>query len=141
MILKRATPECRQKLGLLKTSARRVHNLSPRVQKYWSHVVGVVDYVDPIRAAARARDVQFSVMPCQLKWSNNLMIFLDPPRPRAERLLRRDTKCLKFTAATQGEFYVVLATTPSDLKSWYIFQISTKGFTFYRVFELKCILC
>lgn len=121
-----STPECRQKLRWLKTSAKRVRNLSPKLHKYWSRVIGVVDYVDPMKAAERTSDLNFAVMPCQLKWSNNLMIFLDKKR-------NGGGKCLKFTAATQGELYVVIATTPSDQKSWYIFQISTRGVIFYKV--------
>jgi len=42
-------------------------------------------------------------------------------------------KCLRFIAATEGELFVVIATTPSDQNSWYMFQITTKGVVFYRV--------
>ena len=66
--------------------------------KFWSvlygKVIGVVDYVDPIKSVIRAWDLKFAVLPCQLKWSNNLMMVL-PKKSKDEG------KCLKFTAATK----------------------------------------
>ena len=104
---------------------RYVKNLSLFWIKLWDKVIGVVDYVDPIKAVIRTWDLKFAVMPCQLKWSNNLMMVL----PKNEN----DGKCLKFIAATEGELFVVVASTPGNQSTWYTFQITTKGVIFYRV--------
>ena len=53
--------------------------------------------------------------------------------PQQQQQQEEDGKCLKFTAATEGELFVVIATTPSDQNTWYIFQITTKGVIFYKV--------
>lgn len=133
--------ECRQKLGRLKASAKKLKNLAPQWRMHWSRVIGVVDYVDPMKAALRTRDIKFAVMPCQLKWSNNLMLVLTLPVAAKDATTATSTttgKCLRFTAATEGELYVVIATTPSDQKTWYIFQISARGVIFYRVNKIHC---
>ena len=116
---------CNKLLKSLRTSTKKVKNFEPYWTKLWQKVVGIVDYVDPIQAVLRTWDLKFAVLPCQLKWSNNLMMVL-PER-------QDDGKCLKFTAATEGELFVVIATTPSDQNTWYIFQITTKGVIFYKV--------
>ena len=106
-------------------STKNLKNLEPFWIKLWQKVVGVVDYVDPIQAVLRTWDLKYAVLPCQLKWSNNLMMVLSKEQESG--------KCLKFTAATEGELFVVIATTPSDQDTWYIFQITTKGVIFYKV--------
>ena len=120
--------KCERLLKSLRTNTRFIKNLEPFWSKLSAKVVGIVDYVDPIQAAIRTWDLKFAVMPCQLKWSNNLMMVLSEGENSQE-----DGKCLKFTAATEGELFVVIATTPSDQNTWYIFQITTKGVIFYKV--------
>jgi hypothetical protein len=102
-----------------------IKNFDPFWTKYWNRVIGVVDYVDPIQAVIRTWDLKFAVLPCQVKWSNNLMMVLSKNE--------KEGKCLKFTAATEGELFLVIATTPSDQNTWYIFQITTRGVIFYKV--------
>ena len=130
--------KCERLLKSLRTNTRFIKNLEPFWSKLSAKVVGIVDYVDPIQAAIRTWDLKFAVMPCQLKWSNNLMMVLGegvtsamPPQQQQQQ--EEDGKCLKFTAATEGELFVVIATTPSDQNTWYIFQITTKGVIFYKV--------
>ena len=129
---KRANAEekCAKLLKSLRTSCKNLKNIEPYWTKLWQKVVGIVDYVDPIQAVLRTWDLKFAVLPCQLKWSNNLMMVLPEKQ--------EDGKCLKFTAATEGELFVVIATTPSDQNTWYIFQITTKGVIFYK--EGKALL-
>lgn len=117
---------CAKILKKLRMGFRKSKNLSRFWEKSWGKVIGVVDYVDPIKSAIRTWDLKFAVLPCELKWSNNLMMVLP-------NNVKDEGKCLKFTAATEGEIFVVIASTPSDQKTWYIFQITTKGVVFYRV--------
>ena len=116
---------CKKLYKNLLMSTKNLKNLEPFWIKLWQKVVGVVDYVDPIQAVLRTWDLKYAVLPCQLKWSNNLMMVLSKEQESG--------KCLKFTAATEGELFVVIATTPSDQDTWYIFQITTKGVIFYKV--------
>jgi hypothetical protein len=141
--------KCQRLLKSLRTNTRFVKNLEPFWSKLSEKVVGIVDYVDPIQAAIRTWDLKFAVMPCQLKWSNNLMMVLSegeksaPPQDTttsSSSSSQEDGKCLKFTAATEGELFVVIATTPSDQNTWYIFQITTKGVIFYKVFLNRLFL-
>jgi hypothetical protein len=118
--------KCRHTHKNLVLSTKLIKNLDPFWVKLWNRVIGVVDYVDPIQAVLRTWHLKFAVLPCQLKWSNNLIMIL----PRDDK---QDGKCLRFTAATEGELFVVIATTPSDQSTWYTFQITTKGVIFYRV--------
>ncbi len=108
---------------------KRIKNMDLFWIGLWHKVIGVVDYVDPIKAVVRTWDLKFAVLPCQVKWSNNLMMVL----PKYNRPDADEGKCLRFTAATEGELFVIIATTPSDQNTWYIFQITTKGVIFYRV--------
>jgi len=127
------TVDCGRILKTLRINLKNIKNLD----NFWSNlkgkVIGVVDYVDPIKSVIRAWDLKYAVLPCQLKWSNNLMMVL----PKTSK---DEGKCLKFTAATEGELFLVIATTPSNQNTWYIFQITTKGVIFYRVRDLKKIL-
>ena len=117
--------KCQNILKILNWNVGNILNYSPYYRSLWSKMVGVVDYVDSIQAVLRTWDLPFAVLPCRLKWSNNLMIVLS----------RKDDhgKCLKFTAATDSELFVVIATTPSDQKTWYTIQITTRGVILYRV--------
>ncbi len=118
--------KCKHTHKNLILSTKYLKNLHTFWIKLWNKVIGVVDYVDPIQAVLRTWDLKFAVLPCQLKWSNNLIMILPKDNPK-------DGKCLKFTAATEGELFVVIATTPSDQNTWYVFQITTRGVIFYRV--------
>lgn len=126
--------KCKHTYKNLKMSLKRIKNGKPYWVGLWNRVVGVVGYVDPIQAVIRTWNVKFAVLPCELKWSNNLIMIL--PRFKINQT-RIDGKCLRFTAATEGELFVVVASTPSDQNSWYVFQITTKGVVFYRVSLIK----
>lgn len=117
--------KCKNIYKSLQMNTKNIKNLSPFWISLWQKVIGVIDYVDPIKAVIRTWDSKFSVLPCQLKWSNNLMMVLSKSD--------HDGKCLRFTAATEGELFVVIASTPSNQNTWYIFQVTTKGVIFYRV--------
>ncbi len=119
---------CKSLFNMLAINLRNVKNMSPFWMKLWGKIIGVVDYVDAIKSVTRTWDLKFAVLPCQLKWSNNLQMILP-------KHADQEGKCLRFTAATEGEIFVVIASTPSDQNTWYIFQITTKGVIFYRVIE------
>ena len=120
---------CQHLHKALANKMRRVKNMHRYWHGLWQKVIGVVDYADPIQAVMRTWDLKFAVLPCQLRWSNNLMMVL----PRPTRAAEQQGKCLRFMGATEGELFVVLATTPSDQNTWYTFQITTKGVIFYKV--------
>ena len=115
---------CQKLLKLLNWNAVSIKNYFPFWVKMWGKAVGILDYVDPIQSVMRTWDLPFAILPCQLKWSNKLMMVL--PKDAAG-------KCLKFTAATEGEVFVVIASTPSDQKTWYTVHITTRGVILYRV--------
>ncbi|RNA27933.1 hypothetical protein BpHYR1_013493 [Brachionus plicatilis] len=115
---------CKRMHKSLQISMNNVKNMNPFWIRLWNKVIGVVDYLDPIQLVKKIWDLKYAVLPCELKWSNNLMMVLE----RTEQ----QGKCLKFTAASQGEIFVLMATTPSDQNTWYMFQITTKGVVFYR---------
>lgn len=116
--------KCQNFLKLINWNIETIRNYSPFWIKLWGKMVGIIDYVDPIQAVIRTWNLPFAVLPCHLKWSNNLMMVLSK---------NDDGKCLKFTAATEGEIFVVIASTPSNQKTWYTLQITTRGVIFYRV--------
>ena len=64
-----------------------------------------------------------AVEPCNVEWSN------------ARRLNPSDKggKCLHFTAATNGDIFVVFSTIPSQRRSWYYVHIGTTRVTIYKV--------
>ncbi|CAF0723375.1 unnamed protein product [Brachionus calyciflorus] len=115
---------CKKLYQSLQMSLNNVKNLNPFWINLWNKVIGVIDYLDPIQSVKTTWDLKYAVLPCELKWSNNLMMVL----PKKDN----EGKCLKFTAASEDEIFVVIATTPSDQNTWYIFQITTKGVVFYR---------
>jgi hypothetical protein len=57
-------------------SLKHVKNVSAFWLGLKGQAIGVVDYVNPIKSVIRAWDLKFAVLPCQLKWSNNLMMVL-----------------------------------------------------------------
>lgn len=116
---------CKGLLRLLTAGNKNIKNMHPFWIKLWNKVIGVVDYADPVQGVKRTWDLKFAVLPCQLKWSNNLIMVLSDSQ--------KDGKCLRFTAATEGEIFLVIATTPGDQNTWYIIHITTKGVIFYRV--------
>jgi hypothetical protein len=116
--------KCQNFLKIINWNIGSVQNYSPFYKTLWGKMVGIVDYVDPIQAVIRTWELPFAVLPCRLKWSNNLMMVLSKDD---------DGKCLKFTVATEGEVFVVIASTPSNQKTWYTIHITTKGVILYRV--------
>ena len=129
-VLESNLAKCQNILKIINMNIGGIQNYSPFYKKLWGKMVGVVDYVDPIQAVVRTWDLPFAVLPCRLKWSNNLMMVLS----------KNDAgKCLKFTAATDGEVFIVIASTPSNQKTWYTVQITTRGVILYRVSVKKCV--
>ena len=128
--------KCDRLYKTLRANTKKIRNFQPYWSQLWQRVVGIVDYVDPIQAVLRTWDLKFAVLPCQLKWSNNLMMVLPQSSSERPQQPQDEGKCLKFTSATEGELFVVIASTPSDQNTWYIFQVTTKGVIFYKVHKL-----
>lgn len=61
--------------------------------------------------------------PCNVKWSNALRF--DPTDTSG--------KCLHFTAATEGNIFVVFSTLPKDKSSWYYTEITPERVAIYKV--------
>ncbi len=128
--------QCQSLLKFISLNIESVRNFLPFWRAKWGEVIGIVDYVDPIQSAIRTWNLPFAVVPCRLKWSNKMMIVL-PDLPDDDSDNRDDTgRCLKFTIATDGEVFVVIATTPSNQLTWYTLHITTKGVIFYRVCDV-----
>ncbi|XP_078659643.1 uncharacterized protein LOC144904556 isoform X2 [Branchiostoma floridae x Branchiostoma belcheri] len=64
-------------------------------------------------------------MPCNLKWSNSHRI--DPSR---------GGRCIHFTAASEGDMYVVFAGIPRQHETWIYLEISPKGVAIYKAMRL-----
>ncbi|XP_019635210.1 PREDICTED: uncharacterized protein LOC109478192 [Branchiostoma belcheri] len=60
-------------------------------------------------------------MPCNMWWSNALRI--DPTN---------GGKCIHFTAASEGDIFIVFAGSPKDQETWITVEISTSGVVFYK---------
>ncbi|XP_078599632.1 uncharacterized protein LOC144874877 [Branchiostoma floridae x Branchiostoma japonicum] len=64
-------------------------------------------------------------MPCNLQWSNSHRI--DPTD---------GGKCIHFTAASEGDIYLVFAGVPKDHQTWVTVEISTSGVAMYKAMRL-----
>lgn len=65
-------------------------------------------------------------IPCNVKWLNSHR--LDPAKT---------VNCIHFTAATEGDLFVVFSSIPRDHTTWYYLQISTEGVSFYSSVALQ----
>ncbi|PAA75732.1 hypothetical protein BOX15_Mlig017717g9 [Macrostomum lignano] len=65
-------------------------------------------------------------VPCNVKWLNSHR--LDPSK---------NESCLHFTAATEGDIFVIFASIPRDQSTWYYLQINAEGVLFYKAMKLK----
>ncbi|XP_078666604.1 uncharacterized protein LOC144908685 [Branchiostoma floridae x Branchiostoma belcheri] len=64
-------------------------------------------------------------MPCNIKWSN------------AHRIDPTDGgKCIHFTAASEGDIFVVFAGVPRDRETWVYLEISPRAVALYRALRL-----
>ncbi|CAH1264044.1 SCUBE3 [Branchiostoma lanceolatum] len=64
-------------------------------------------------------------MPCNLQWSNSHRI--DPTD---------GGKCIHFTAASEGDIFLVFAGVPKDHQTWVTVEISTSGVAVYKAMRL-----
>ncbi|XP_078616738.1 uncharacterized protein LOC144885015 isoform X1 [Branchiostoma floridae x Branchiostoma japonicum] len=65
-------------------------------------------------------------VPCNIHWSN------------AHRFDPTDGgKCIHFTAASEGDIFVVFASIPQNHGTWIYIQISTEGVTLYKALRLQ----
>ncbi|XP_066287457.1 uncharacterized protein [Branchiostoma lanceolatum] len=65
-------------------------------------------------------------VPCSIKWSN------------AHRFDPTDGgKCIHFTAASEGDIFVVFASIPRNHETWIYIQISPDGVALYKAMRLK----
>ncbi|XP_078607293.1 uncharacterized protein LOC144879573 isoform X3 [Branchiostoma floridae x Branchiostoma japonicum] len=64
-------------------------------------------------------------MPCNLQWSNS------------HRIDATDGgKCIHFTAASEGDIFLVFAGVPKDHQTWLTVEISTSGVAIYKAMRL-----
>ena len=68
----------------------------------------------------------FSINPCNVKFTNAHMF---NPASSSSSVGR----CVKFTAATEGDLFVVFASIPNDHRTWYHIQITKHGVAVYKV--------
>lgn len=62
-------------------------------------------------------------VPCQAKWSNALRM----------ELVDMEGKCLHFTAASRGPFYVLFSAVPRNEEKRYVVEISPSKVTIFKV--------
>ena len=78
------------------------------------------DSLNPVRRTPPA-----APKPCNVKWSNALR--LDPTTTGG--------RCLHFTASSAGDMFVIFATVPSKLSTWYYVQIGVNKVAIFKVNE------
>ena len=88
-------------------------------------IVAQVSYVNVLQGIGKAENDRFFIMPCNLDWSS--------ANSRQFAISLANGKCLKFTASSFGDIFVVFATNPQNEWTWYYFQISSYGVALYKV--------
>ncbi|KAI8516907.1 hypothetical protein Bbelb_054880 [Branchiostoma belcheri] len=69
-------------------------------------------------------------VPCSIQWSN------------AHRFDPTDGgKCIHFTAASEGDIFVVFASIPQNHETWIYVQITPEGVALYKVSTLSILTC
>ncbi len=89
------------------------------------HPVARVDFTNLFDLTDRDLPT-FARHPCEYSWSNVYRF-----NPSSEGT------CLRFTAASEGDIYVILASIPNDPTTWYHLQISPKGVGIYKGLHLQ----
>ncbi len=89
------------------------------------HPVARVDFTNLFNLQDRNLRT-FARHPCEYSWSNVHRL-----SPGSEGT------CLRFTAASEGDIFVILASIPNDPTTWYHLQISPKGVGIYKGLHLQ----
>jgi hypothetical protein len=84
-----------------------------------------VSYVNILQAIEHVVNNRFAIVPCNLDWSK--------ANSRRFSLSVKNGKCLRFSAASLGDIFVVFATNPKNPLTWYYLQISPHGVALYKV--------
>ncbi|XP_035690604.1 uncharacterized protein LOC118425679 [Branchiostoma floridae] len=87
--------------------------------------VARAEYKSLLRHLSDTGGLDRGLVPCNLRWSN------------AHRIDATDGgKCIHFTAASEGDIFVVFASIPRDHESWLSVQISPDGVAMYKSLRL-----
>ncbi|PAA55510.1 hypothetical protein BOX15_Mlig022132g2 [Macrostomum lignano] len=67
-----------------------------------------------------------AALPCNIRWLNSHR--LDP---------KKQENCIHFTAASEGDIFVIFSAIPKDHTTWYYLQINSEGVSFYQGLKLR----
>ncbi|KAI8491792.1 hypothetical protein Bbelb_305970 [Branchiostoma belcheri] len=85
-----------------------------------------VEYKSLLKHLSNQQTVTNGDAPCNIKWSN------------AHRIDPTDGgKCIHFTAASEGDIFVVFAGIPRNYETWLYIQISPEGVALYKAMRLE----
>ncbi|XP_019634114.1 PREDICTED: uncharacterized protein LOC109477328 [Branchiostoma belcheri] len=85
-----------------------------------------VEYKSLLEHLSNQQTVTNGDAPCNIKWSN------------AHRIDPTDGgKCIHFTAASEGDIFVVFAGIPRNYETWLYIQISPEGVALYKAMRLE----
>ncbi|XP_066303955.1 uncharacterized protein [Branchiostoma lanceolatum] len=87
--------------------------------------VGRAEYKSLLEHLSHQQSSTGGQMPCNLQWSNSHRI--DPTD---------GGKCIHFTAASEGDIFLVFAGVPKDHQTWVTVEISTSGVAMYKALRL-----
>ncbi|XP_066274625.1 uncharacterized protein [Branchiostoma lanceolatum] len=87
--------------------------------------VGRAEYKSLLDHLSHQQSSSGGQMPCNLQWSNSHRI--DPTD---------GGKCIHFTAASEGDIFLVFAGVPKDHQTWVTVEISTSGVAMYKALRL-----
>ncbi|XP_035690560.1 uncharacterized protein LOC118425668 [Branchiostoma floridae] len=87
--------------------------------------VGRAEYSSLVEQIGHHQSLNRGDMPCNMRWSN------------AHRVNPTDGgKCIHFTAASEGDIFVVFAGIPRDHETWMTIEISPDGVILYKAMRL-----
>ncbi|XP_019614665.1 PREDICTED: uncharacterized protein LOC109462550 [Branchiostoma belcheri] len=88
--------------------------------------VARVEYKSLLKHLSNQKTETNGDAPCNIKWSN------------AHRIDPTDGgKCIHFTAASEGDIFVVFAGIPRNYETWLYIQISPEGVALYKAMRLE----
>eukprot|EP00058_Branchiostoma_floridae_P020867 XP_002606357.1 hypothetical protein BRAFLDRAFT_67600 [Branchiostoma floridae] len=88
--------------------------------------VARTEYKSLLKHLSNQQRVTSGDAPCNIKWSNAHRI---DPTGRG--------KCIHFTAASEGDIFVVFAGIPRNYETWLYIQISPEGVALYKAMRLE----
>ena len=107
-----------------------LNNKPPNAGDWLQGIVARAEYINPLKAAKeRNQESDVRMIPCVYRWSN-----IHRFNPLDEG------SCVRFTASSAGNIYVLLAVIPSDSNTWYYLVITPHGVALYKALKAQEII-